>query len=87
MHHHQSGQRRATRPDPNLADQLERITPRFDALTHRARLGGITPHDLHEMESEAQAIAADLVAAFRGRRANPINPPRYVSADGTKATW
>lgn len=86
MVHDRSGQHRATRSRPTLADQLERITPRFDALTHRARLGG-TPHDFHEMEADAQAIAADIVAAFRGRRDNPVNPPRYVSADGTKAMW
>lgn len=86
MVHNPSGQRRATQPSSNLADQLERITPRFDALTQRARLGG-TPNDLHEMEAEAQSIAADMVAAFRGRRDNPTHRPRYVSADGTKAMW
>ena len=76
-------------PRPNVADQLERLTPRFDQLTHRARLGPLTPALYHELEAEAQAIAAALVAAFRGACAEPrrINPPLYVSADGRSAGW
>lgn len=64
-----------------LADQLDRITPRLDALTCRARLG----EDFHELEEMAQGIARDLRAIFRGP--SPVNPPLYVSADGRKAGW
>lgn len=72
---------------PDLADQLEALTPRFDRLTQRARLEPRTHHVLHELEEEAQAIARDLVAPFRGPSARPCHPPRYVSADGRKAAW
>ena len=73
-------------PRPNVADQLERLTPRFDQLTHRARLGPLTPALYNELETEALALAAELVAAFRGppRR---FNPPLFVSEDGKSAGW
>lgn len=87
MAHVQFPQRRTAQARPNVADQLESLTDRFDSLTHRARLGDLTPRQFDELESEAQAIAADLVAIFRGRRANPTNPPLYVSADGRTAAW
>lgn len=87
MRHDQSGPHRVSQSRPTMADQLERITPRLDALTQRARLGGLRPHDYHELETEAQAIASDLVAAFRGPRAASLHPPLYVSRDGTKAAW
>ena len=35
-HSPRSGTQRPAQPRPNLADQLERLTPRFDELTHRA---------------------------------------------------
>jgi hypothetical protein len=73
-------------PRPNVADQLERLTPRFDQLTHRARLGPLTPRLYNELEAEAQAIAAEMVAAFRGP-VRPINPPLVVSKDGNSAGW
>jgi hypothetical protein len=72
---------------PSLADQLERITPRFDALTQRARLGNLTHADFNELEEQAQTIARDLVAPFRGRGSRPVAAPLHVSADGTKASW
>ena len=78
---------RAAQPRPNLADQLERITPRLDALTQRARLGVRDAADLHDLEELAQGIAHDVVAPFRGASAAPTCPPRYVSADGLKAAW
>ena len=85
--HTRSDHRRTAQAHPNVPDQLERLTDRFDSLTHRARLGDPSPRQFDELESEAQAIAADLVAIFRGRRASPTNPPLYVSADGTRAAW
>ncbi|MEZ0495415.1 hypothetical protein [Sphingomonas sp. IW22] len=68
-----------------IADQLERITPQFDALTHRARLGIDSAAEYDELEAMAQAIARDIVAPFRGRR--PVHAPLYISADGRKAVW
>lgn len=87
MAHDRSVQHRTDQARPTIADQLEGITDRFDTLTHRARLGRLTPAAYDELEADAQAIAADLVATFRGRRPNPTNPPLYVSRDGTKAAW
>lgn len=87
MVHDPSRQHRVDQARPTIADQLERITDRFDALTHRARLGRLSAAEYHELEADAQAIAADLVTVFRGRPANPTNPPLYVSRDGTKAAW
>lgn len=89
-HPPRSGAQRPTQSRPNLADQLERITPRFDELTHRARLGaerGIPPAELHELEEIAQGIARDIVAPFRGRGAQPVNPPLWTSADGNRSAW
>lgn len=83
MRHDQPGQHRAAPPRPTLADQLERMTARFDVLTQRARLGA--PYD--DLEEEGQAIASDLRALFRGRRARLTNPPLHISADGLKGKW
>lgn len=84
-------QRPAAQPCSKLADQLERITSRFDELTHRARLGAVSRQAhaelLHDLEELAQGIAGDLVAIFRGAGARVVNPPLHVSADGTKAAW
>ncbi|MEH3098860.1 hypothetical protein [Sphingomonas adhaesiva] len=72
-----------------MADQLNRITPRFDALVHRAGLGPLSASEFHDLEQEAQEIARDLVAPFRGPRARPalINPPLRVSQDGLQALF
>lgn len=84
-----SAAQRPAQPHPNLADQLERMTPRFDELTQRARLSAdrIPAAELHELEAIAQRFASDLVAIFRGAGARPVNPPAFVSADGTRAGW
>lgn len=87
MAHDRSCQHRPVQARSNVPDQLERISDRFDVLTHRARLGAMTPRLFEELETDAQAIAADLVAIFRGRPSRPTNPPLYVSADRTKAAW
>lgn len=87
MAHDQSRQHRADQTRPTIADQLDRATNRIDRLTHRARLGRPSVAAYDEMESEAQAIAALIVATFRGQRPNPTNPPLYVSADGQRAAW
>ncbi|MBE2990878.1 hypothetical protein IFR23_02500 [Sphingomonas sp. CFBP 13603] len=78
---------RSAQPNSNLADQLERITPRFDELTQRARLGVVSSDDYNVLEEMAQGIASDLLTAFRGGAPRAARPPLYVSADGTKAVW
>ena len=77
----------AAQSNSNLADQLERITPRFDELTQRVRLGVISLDDYNVLEEHAQGIARDLLAAFRGRATRAARAPLYISADGTKAGW
>lgn len=88
-HSSRSGAQRPHQSRPNLADQLERITPRFDELTQRARLAAdrISAAELHELEEMAQHIARDLVTMFRGAAAQPVNAPAWVSADGKRAAW
>lgn len=68
----------ATRPRPTVADQLERFTPRFDELIHRARLASSTA-DFDELEETATAIARDLRAVFRAP--TPRAAPLFVTAD------
>lgn len=68
----------------SAADQLDRLTPRFDDLVRRARLAQ-TPADYNDCEEAAQALSRDLVFAFR--RPGAVNPPLVVSADGTSAGW
>ncbi len=78
---------RPAQPNSNLADQLERITPRFDELTQRARLGVDSPDEYNELEELAQGIARDILEPFRGSATRAVRPPLHVSADGTKAVW
>ncbi|MES3109643.1 hypothetical protein [Sphingomonas aurantiaca] len=77
----------AAQSNSNLADQLERITPRFDELTQRVRLGVVSSDDYNVLEEQAQGIARDLLTAFRSSVTRTARPPLYVSADGTKAGW
>ncbi|NJC33878.1 hypothetical protein GGR88_001352 [Sphingomonas jejuensis] len=75
-------------PRSDLADQLEAITPRFDALTQRARLSApdrdvATYHDLEEM---AQAVCRDIMAPFRGGE-QPTAAPLYRSPNGKVVVW
>ncbi len=78
---------RPAQSNSNLADQLERITPRFDELTQRARLGVDSTDEYNELEELAQGIARDVLAPFRGTAGRAAHPPLYLSADGTKAGW
>lgn len=88
MRHDRSGaDARPAQPNSNLADQLERITPRFDELTQRARLGIDSTDDYNELEELAQGIARDVLVPFRGTPSRAARPPLYLSADGTKAGW
>ena len=75
--------RRAAGRQPRLtpADHLDRITPRYDDLVNQARLAEpLEPRDYDKLEAMAQAIARDIVGAFRGP-SRSINPVR-VSSDG-----
>ncbi len=76
--------RAVLRPRPTVADQLERFTPRFDELIHRARLATSTA-DFEDLEETATAIARDLRAVFR--RPTPRAAPLFVSADGKGAMF
>jgi hypothetical protein len=51
------------------------------------RLGVVSSDDYNVLEEQAQGIARDLLAAFRGSVTRAARPPLYVSADGTKAGW
>lgn len=74
----------ATQPRPNVADQLERFTPRFDELIHRARLASSTA-DFEDLEETATAICRDLRAVFRSP--SPRAAPLYVTPDGNGAMF
>ncbi|MBB6503201.1 hypothetical protein F4693_000150 [Sphingomonas endophytica] len=76
--------RAALRPRPTVADQLERFTPRFDELIHRARLATTTA-DFDELEETATAIARDLRAVFRSP--TPRAAPLFVTAAGKGAMF
>ncbi len=71
-------------PRPNVADQLERFTPRFDELIHRARLASSTA-DFDDLEEMANDIRRDLHAVFRSptRRAAPL----WTTPDGNGAMF
>lgn len=69
-------------------DQLDRLTPRWDEIVRRASLATRSATELHELESQAQQFADDLIAVFRGRNARrPSAAPLYISPDGQSAGW
>lgn len=74
----------STQPRPNVADQLERFTPRFDELIHRARLASSTG-DFEDLEESAAAIARDLRAVFRSP--TPRAAPLFITADRNGALF
>ena len=76
-------------PRPNIADQLDRVTPRFDELTYRARLDPITPAELAELQELAHEVAYGILAPFhaKGRPIRLVNPPLVMNADRTSAGW
>lgn len=73
-------------PRPDLADQLEAITPRFDDLTQRARLSARSRSvaTFEELEEAAAAIARDIMIPFRGQ---PTASPIYRSPCGKRVCW
>lgn len=69
----------APQPRPNVADQLERLTPRFDSLVHRARLA-ISQSDIDDVDELIHLFCRDLRAAVRAP--TPRNPPLRQTAEG-----
>ncbi|PZU13801.1 MAG: hypothetical protein DI606_04340 [Sphingobium sp.] len=69
-------------PRPSIPDSLELACDALDRLIRDARLPPRGRHDLaHEaLEERAQAIAASIVAPFRGNSA----PPARLLASGTE---
>jgi hypothetical protein len=73
-----------TQPRPNVADQLERLTPRFDELAYRARLAK-TQADVDDIDELVLNFCRDLRAVVRSPA--PKAAPLYVSPDGTGAMF
>ena len=74
--------RATSQPRPTVADQLERLTSRFDQLTYRARLAPPSQRSFDELEEAAQLLADDLRAVFRGSGNRPVNPPLAITKTG-----
>jgi hypothetical protein len=72
---------------PSIADQLEEPSHALDLLIRDARLSPRGRHDLHhaDLEERAQAIAASIVAPFRGGRA-PSAPAIATETQGAKSS-
>jgi len=72
---------------PSIADQLEQASHEFDLLIRDARLSPHSRHDHRhaELEERAQAIAASIVAPFRGARA-PSAPALATQTQGAKSS-
>lgn len=72
---------------PSIADQLEGASHVLDLLIRDARLPPRGRHDDRhaDLEERAQAIAASIVAPFRGERP-PSAPPIAIAIDGNKST-
>lgn len=75
---------------PSIPDMLENASHALDELIRDARLDNRVRHDLRhgDLEERAQAIAASIVASFRGDRA-PSAPPLWIETQGNrvKAAW
>lgn len=69
---------------PSIPDSLENGSHALDELIRDARLPPRSRHDLHhdDLEERAQAIAASIVAPFRGTRSAP---PIAMLIDGDRA--
>lgn len=72
------------RPPSNrrvIADELERASARLDQLIGQARLGVASHRQYDAMEEEAQAIAGQLIGAFRGA---PVAAPLAIARRGDR---
>ncbi len=74
----------ATRPRPNVADQLERLTTRFDELAYRARLA-TSQSDYDDLDELVLTFCRDLRAVVRSPA--PTAAPLYVTPCGTGAMF
>lgn len=72
---------------PSIPDSLENASHALDELIRDARLPPRGRHDLAHaaLEERAQAIAASIVASFRGVRA-PSAPPLAFETDGRRSS-
>lgn len=69
---------------PSIADQLEQASHELDLLIRDAR-NIRHPRDYDAQEERAQAIAASIVAPYRGSR-EPSAPPLWIETDGDKSS-
>ncbi|WP_030540570.1 hypothetical protein [Sphingobium sp. DC-2] len=69
---------------PSIADQLERASHELDLLIRDARNIRHT-RDYDALEERAQAIAASIVAPYRGERP-PSAPPLAIETQGAKSS-
>ncbi|CAD7336084.1 hypothetical protein FIM10_04105 [Sphingomonadales bacterium 56] len=69
---------------PSIPDQLERASFEFDLLIRDAR-NIRHARDYDALEERAQAIAASIVAPFRGSWA-PSAPPLWIETRGDKSS-
>lgn len=75
---------RGVTPRPNVADQLERLTPRFDELAYRARLATTQP-DFDDLDELVLTFCRDLRAVVRSPASKAT--PLYVTPCGTGALF
>lgn len=78
------GAARGAPPRPNVADQLERLTPRFDELADRARRA-TTQSDIDDLDEAVLTFCRDLRAVVRSPA--PTAAPLYVTPCGTGAIF
>lgn len=73
----------------SFADQLENASHELDLLIRDARLPSRVRHDLRHaaLEERAQAIAASIVAPFRGETAASAPPLAFETRDGKSKAW
>lgn len=73
------GAARGAPPRPNVADQLERLTPRFDELADRARRA-TTQSDIDDVDEAVLTFCRDLRAIVRSP--TPVAPPLRITPEG-----
>lgn len=80
-------------PEPatrlSIPDQLERSSFALDRLIRDARLAPRQRHDQRhaDLEERAQAIAASIIAPFRGEAAPSAPPLEMETQDGKSSAW
>ena len=72
--------------DDPLADAVRRVSDDLDRWQANRSLGRPSPLRSDEQIDQVVAAAEQLLNAARGP-GRPVNPPRWVSADGSKAGW